>query len=196
VVSGMQAEPFTKEDFKQRMDSAISYNRQEAVQRIGYDEFGQPTQDANRIMENLNRLDELKEKAIKEYNLFFDAYYSRDSNKVHKQTQKLKVIFDEMNPLMVTVVRFHEIYANIYYWSLQLDYYIEKGIVIPGKEVNGSVKPKIINAVKEKTAFDNEISDIKPEEKKPEPESNFFVFLVAGVLFFAVIVVVFLIRKK
>lgn len=157
VVSAMEAEPFTKEDFKQRMDTAIQRNERKLSLTIPYDEFGEIDQDeVKRIQGNLGRLDELREQAIKEYNLFFDAYYSADSQKVHAQTEKLEKIFDEMNSLMVTVINFDVIYASIYFWSLQLDYYIEHGIFNPDKNAD---YPKRIEAVNEKTGAENQITD-------------------------------------
>ncbi len=152
-----ESEPYSKEDFKQRIEKALEYNLQEAhlIADSGNSEA---------LGKNLARLNELKPQAIKEYNEFYDAYYKGNLNKVIEQTEKLEKIFDEMNSLMVTVIKFEGIYRNIFTWRLQLERLIQNKAFNP-KDENYSEN---ITAVKENTGSVQDITDCC----KTQSESN------------------------
>ncbi len=199
LVNAMEKNPFTKEDFKLRLDNALGQNRQETLLKITSDESGRPQQEqVESAQTKFERLDVLKEQAIIEYNVFYDAYYEADAKTVQEKTFKLKTIFDEMNSLMVTIVKFDGIYSNIYYWGIQLDYYIEKGI-FESKDSNNNITNKTIKAVKEKTGFNNEITDINAAVNKDKPVASQgfdFVPVIAVILIVVVIWIIYIIFVK
>jgi len=217
LAAGMQAEPYTKEDFKARMDRAIAYNEQEAKLKIAYSPEEYPEEERQGILDNFARLRGLKDQSVAEYNLFFDAYYSADKTKVNEQEQKLKKIFDEMNPLMVTIVKFEEIYNNILFWKLQLGYLIDNGVVEEGNKIIDNSKPFV--AVKDSGETESKITDCcvsdpesqcckekvndccltDPESdccKAKQPEGNLLVLVLLAVVVIAAAAVYFVFMKK
>jgi len=211
LVNALEAEPFAKQDFEQRINYAVSYNRQETKMNLAPHLTPEELQ---AVESKLTRMDELKVQAIKEYNIFFDAYYDSDLAKVKSQTEKLKKIFDEMNSLMVTIIKFDGIYSEIYFWSLNLEHLIEIGAV----DQNADTSDKTINAVKG-TTTDNQIvedcctTDPKSEccqkkkaleccindpnsdccKEKPSPDNLLIPVAVAlAIIVFAIVYVVFI----
>jgi hypothetical protein len=165
--SAYEAQPYTKQDFNDRMDRALAHNREQSFLFISYLPNGEVNEDAmKKMQEDLARLDELKVQAVNEYSEFYDFYYAADLVKTREQQEKLKTIFDEMNPLMVTIVKFEGIYGNIFYWTVLLDYSIEQGIINPDQNIQDNTKP--ITAIKEKTASDNPVTDCCKEDSKSE----------------------------
>jgi len=174
LVTAIEAEPYSKESFKEKMDRAVEYNRtQTNIPNIsffpeGTEEYKDALKEQQQIIASLEKLDQLKEKAIKEYSIFFDAYHASDSKTVKEQTPKLEtILIKEMNPLMKTIVKFDGIYNNIFFWSVQLDYYINNGIIIdPDKLPIDNSKP--IQADKTKVSGEVKITDCciaEPEGK-------------------------------
>ncbi len=222
--SASEFDPYTKEDFRQKMDRAMAYNRQNVPFPYldpfleGTEEYKMAEERTKELVKELERLDVLKEEAKKEYDVFYDAYYASDSEKVKTQVDKLKVIFDEMNSLMSTIVRFEGIYNDILYWSIQLDYLIEQGVFDPNQgsiDNSGTFTP-----VQEKTGTANQVTDCciaEPEgecckakksaeccakdpnsdccKEKPVEDDLLVPIAVALIVFVLVIVVLFFIRR-
>lgn len=196
MANAIEAEPYSKEDFKLKMDTAVSYNIQQTKLKLFYeDESGLTQEQADELAETFERLESLKQKAITEYNVFFDAYYDADSKKVKTQTEKLTAIFNEMNSLMNTVIKFDEISKNIVYWSVMLDYYIEKGI-FKSKEPVIDTENKVIKAVKEQTYFGNPVSDINVEDPVKPKQDFDFVVPIAVILILFVIGIIYVVFFK
>ncbi|MFH1664463.1 MAG: hypothetical protein ABH986_06725 [archaeon] len=190
VVNALEESPFPKEDFSQRMNNAISHNRLQVNLRTPTDELGQINQELLELNEQkLAKLDELKEQAVKEYSVFFDAYYAGDSVKAHEQIDKLTSILDEMSSLMITIVKFDEIKANIFYWGIHLDNLIKQGVFIDDNNTDS----RTIQAIKEKTGFDSNVSDPDKNQFKPGDGKGFdllipfavvLVLIVFGIIYF------------
>jgi len=155
---------FSKKDFSDRMNLALSHNREQVSILIATGYFDGPEitpgtipretseEKQKELINQLNRLDELKDQTIKEYNVFYDAYYKADAQTVQEQNIKLKAIFDEMNPLMHTIVKFEGISDNIFYWSIKLEYLIKKGQINPDNPPIDNSSP--FTAIKNKTSIE------------------------------------------
>lgn len=190
VVNALEESPYAKENFSQRMNNAISYNKLKVGLNTPYTSSGEIDRDAVQMdIESLKRLDALKEEAVKEYSVFFDAYYAGDSVKAHEQIDKLTSILDEMSSLMITIVKFDEIKANIFYWGIHLDNLIKQGVFIDDNNTDS----RTIQAIKEKTGFDSNVSDPDKNQFKPGGGKGFdllipfavvLVLIVFGIIYF------------
>ncbi|MBU2099729.1 hypothetical protein KKG83_02100 [Candidatus Micrarchaeota archaeon] len=208
MVNAMDPEPWSKEEFKTRMDYAITHNEEQTLYDFACQQFEDEAQCKARqdsIIKNLQNLKELKEQVIKEYNEFFDAYHVADSEKTHQQQEKLELIFNEMNPLMSTIIAFEGIYLEVFYWTIHLDDLIKRGIIDPDSKPTDPTKP--IKAVKGVTVSDNPITDCCVEEPESEccklkkqidqPQPDLLIPIVVGliIIVFGVVYAIF-IRKN
>ena len=227
VNATMFEEPFSKADFSDRMNLAVNHNKQQVSILISSGYFDGPAvpgitpggtseEKQKEVIDQLNRLESLKEDAIKEYNIFFDAYYKADLSTVQKQNIKLKAIFDEMNPLMHTIVKFEGIYTNVLYWTIKLEYMIQKGQINPdsppidnSKPITATIDKGSITTVvddcfisdpnsaccKEKIKVDCCISDPNSDccKEKPSPDNLLIPIAVAlAIIVFAIVYVAFI----
>ncbi len=191
----MELEPFTKEDFNERMNTALFYNKQVAFSMLpsGVSEE-ERAQVEQKMMEDFQSLEELKKQAVTEYNEFFDAYYVNDLDKVNSQTEELKVIFDEMNSLMSTKTKFTEIYNHVLYWGVKLDYKIKEGIIDPN---DTNTADKTIPAIKEKTGFDNPVPDVNDGQYPLEPQGDLLIPIAVSLIIIVLgVVYAIFIRKN